>query len=183
MRTTYVSNAFSLSMLPSFTSNVEVREVKSLPMVGYVSGIGHKSLIPILEKMTGHTYPESRINIHLQDGDVLYVAQYTGKRLEEGATELPDGASLSFLRVVVIPQDFFITYDFQTNVIYGTGTSIEESKEEAYLALIGEEDPEGQMKGLSTVRCEETLYREFQDGVYDPECWSIDPETGMAYVA
>jgi len=179
----YIANAFALSMLPTYTTNVEVREVNALPTEDYVSVIGHDSLIPILEGITGHTYPVKRISVKLTDTDTLYVAQYTGPRLPEGATELPEGASLVFLRVRVIPQDFFITYDFQTNVIYGAGTSIEESKEEAYLALIGEEDPEGQVRGLSTVRCEETLYQAYRDQmIYDPVDWDIDLETNIAYV-
>jgi len=172
--TTYIANAFALSMLPTYTTNVEVREVNALPTEGYVSIIGHDSLIPILEGITGHTYPVKRISVKLTDTDTLYVAQYTGPRLPEGATELPEGASLVFLRVRVIPQDFFVAYDIEGENVLGGGTTPEYARGYAT-------DYNGAGDGVQTIRCTEELYRAWVDGI-DTEGWDIDPETGIAYI-
>ena len=39
---------------------------------------------------------------NLKKGDTLYVAQLTGGRLPEGATELPEGFSFKFLKVELL---------------------------------------------------------------------------------
>jgi hypothetical protein len=90
----YVSNAFSLQMVKENDYNVKVNEVDSLPD-GLVSAIGHSDTAKVLG------YEPNRINVELQKGDVLYVAQLIGGRLPEGATTLPEGFSFKFYRVCI----------------------------------------------------------------------------------
>lgn len=42
-----------------------------------------------------------RGDLKITENDVLYVAQYMGPRLPEGATELPEGAVIEFYRVTL----------------------------------------------------------------------------------
>lgn len=45
---------------------------------------------------------KNRISISLRDGDVIFIAQYIGPRLEEGTTVLPDGAKIVPIRYDII---------------------------------------------------------------------------------
>jgi hypothetical protein len=91
----YLGNAFSLGMLPR-DCKPEIRELDSKPSFeGLVSVVGHITTAAIL----GVAF--NRASITLQPGDVLTVAQYSGPRLPEGATVLPDGAQFRWFEVKV----------------------------------------------------------------------------------
>lgn len=61
------------------------------------SAIGHADTAAVISAMVGAEVPMARVNVPtLQDGDAHYLALYQGPRLPEGATELPEGATLSF---------------------------------------------------------------------------------------
>jgi len=92
----YISNAFSLNMFenPEGTYKVSRVEEENVPKNTATSAVGHEDLARLL----GVEY--ARRSLALRKGDVLYVAQYRGPRLPEGATELPDGAQLDWFRVV-----------------------------------------------------------------------------------
>lgn len=70
---TILTNAFSLQM---------------------VAGLDTSAII--IEKV-------NRSSQRLTYGDVVYVAQFVGGRLPEGATTLPEGVSLQFFRVTIKP--------------------------------------------------------------------------------
>ena len=89
----YLLNAFSLQMV-DIPCNVRFTEVDSLPD-GLTSAIGHADTANVL----GVTV--NRVNVHLDAGDVAYVAQLQGGRLPEGATTLPDGFKFKFVKVEV----------------------------------------------------------------------------------
>ena len=91
----YVSNAFSLGMLPlGSTKECDVLELDSRPdLTGYTSVVGHADTAVIL----GLDF--NRQTVKLAAGDVLIVAQYDGPRLPEGSTKLPDGASFRWFQV------------------------------------------------------------------------------------
>lgn len=101
---TYLGNAFSIQMLDVTSVNhltvtpVAVSEVASS---GFTSVVGHPDTANVLADMLGTSVPFNRVNMHLERGDVLYVGQVTGGRLPEGATTLPDGFAISFLKVEV----------------------------------------------------------------------------------
>lgn len=101
---TYLSNAFSLQML-NLDANTTVSVTPIAPHdvpADAVSCIGHPDTAHVVSNILGREVPMNRANVHLELGDVLYVAQITGGRLPEGATTLPEGFSLKFLKVEVV---------------------------------------------------------------------------------
>ena len=98
---TYIGNAFSLNMLEaSDYSLLRVKKVEASEVPKEVeSVIGHPDTATVVSGILGFTVPCNRVNLTLKWSDVLYVAQYRGPRLPEGATQLPEGASIQFLEV------------------------------------------------------------------------------------
>lgn len=98
---TFISNAFSLQMLPADSiCTIEECLPGDVPEEA-VSCIGHPDTAAVVSDILGREVECNRTSISLGDGDVLYVAQLTGGRLPEGATRLPEGFSLVFRRVTV----------------------------------------------------------------------------------
>lgn len=60
-----------------------------------VSVVGHPDTAAVLGVEC------NRVNLKLNQGDVLYVAQLVGGRLPEGCTTLPDGFSFKFVSITV----------------------------------------------------------------------------------
>ena len=75
--------------------------IEELKMTDFVSVIGHADTAAVVSNLLGKEVPCHRASIHLDTGDILYVAQVTGGRLPEGATTLPEGFSLTWLKVTV----------------------------------------------------------------------------------
>lgn len=99
---TYLSNAFSLQMMdPTLTHLVKIEpvEISEVANTDFVSAIGHADTAKVVSGLLGKEVECQRINVRLEQGDTLYVAQVTGGRLPEGCTELPAGMSLAFLKV------------------------------------------------------------------------------------
>lgn len=103
--TEYLANAFSLQMLDlNGTNNVIVKPVDKSEIfdgngelkLGIVSAVGHADTAAVLG------VPMNRINVKLEPGDILYVAQLTGGRLPEGSTTLPEGFAFKFMKVKVV---------------------------------------------------------------------------------
>ena len=97
-------NAFSINMLSTFPMDVRfervsVEEVKE--DVELTSAIGHMDTARVLSTLLGREVPCNRATVNLHDGSCVWVAQYIGARLPEGATVLPDGARIEFFRVSV----------------------------------------------------------------------------------
>jgi len=105
----YFGNAFSLQMVTSFPCGIHVEEVDGIN-ADYiciqantpedhpdhiVSAVGHADTAAVLG------VPCNRINVSLNKGDVLYVAQLVGGRLPEGSTTLPEGFTFKFLKVTI----------------------------------------------------------------------------------
>lgn len=99
----FLGNAFSLQMLDlQKQAQVIVTPVSSneVSNADFESVIGHDDTAAVLTDMLAVPVFCNRTSVRLQKGDVLFVAQVTGGgRLPEGATRLPEGFSLSFLRV------------------------------------------------------------------------------------
>lgn len=118
----YVSNAFSLSMLDrsaqkgnpmGYTPRVsdeplvharvprpvdDPRSAFSALSQGreVVSVVGHANTAAILGQALGVDLATNRVSVKLAAGDTLLVGQYIGPRLPEGATELPEGATIEW---------------------------------------------------------------------------------------
>jgi len=58
------------------------------------SVVGHEDTARLFSKLLQWDVVYSRENYVFQEHDLLFVGQYTGPRLPEGATELPEGAAV-----------------------------------------------------------------------------------------
>ena len=104
MNKTYLANAFSLQMLDlSDAVSVEIVPVtkEEVAASGFESVVGHQDTANVLTTLLGVEVPMQRVSVRLESGDVLYVAQVTGGRLPEGATTLPEGFTLAFVKVTL----------------------------------------------------------------------------------
>jgi hypothetical protein len=90
----YVSNAFSLGMVPrNLLTQVRIEPCAAPDTSHMMSVVGHADTAAILG------VAHNRVTLRLAAGDVLYVAQYEGPRLPEGATTLPQGARFEWVEV------------------------------------------------------------------------------------
>ncbi len=98
----YVSNAFSLNMLAVKNCQLSVKGVNPRQVAQlldgevWVSVVGHEPTAKLLSANTGVDIRFNRVTAKLEKGDTLFVGQYIGPRLEEGATTLPEGATIEW---------------------------------------------------------------------------------------
>ena len=100
----YLGNAFSLQMLDLEQENkISVNPVTAAEVAnsGAESVIGHADTANVVSDILGIEVPMNRVSVKLNQGDILYVAQVTGGRLPEGATTLPEGMAITFVKVVL----------------------------------------------------------------------------------
>lgn len=64
--------------------------------VEFAGAIGHADMAEIVNSMLGISLPHKRMDILLSVEDMLVVAQYVGPRLPEGATVLPERATIKW---------------------------------------------------------------------------------------
>lgn len=100
-------NAFSLNMIASFPARVFVEElsldeVRRELAADVESAVGHADTAAVFGDVLGVTVPANRATVTLGSGDTVVVGQYRGPRLPEGATTLPAGATIQWLRVTVL---------------------------------------------------------------------------------
>ena len=91
----YICNAFSLQMVKEFPVDLKVTELQELPQ-GLESAIGHADTAAVLG------FKPNRVNVSLERGEAIIVAQLQGGRLPEGSTTLPEGFSFKYLKVEVL---------------------------------------------------------------------------------
>jgi len=92
----YVSNAFSLGMVPrELLPTVRMTPCDPPYLVGVESCVGHADTAAVLG------VEMRRVSVTLRPGDILYVAQLRGGRLPEGTTTLPEGFGFDWVRVEV----------------------------------------------------------------------------------
>ena len=98
----YVGNVFTFGFLSNKNVDIKSREItwaefdEVLASNNFINFMGHQDVA----HMVG--LEQNRISISVKSGDVVYLAQYDGPRLEEGATVLPQGATLVPLKVEVL---------------------------------------------------------------------------------
>ena len=100
----YLLNAFSLNMLAG-NADVHVREVsldtaRNLAKV-CGSAVGHADTAAVFADVLGIDVPCNRVSVSLKEGDVALVGQYSGPRLPEGCSTLPEGATIRWVVVGV----------------------------------------------------------------------------------
>lgn len=101
----HILNAFSINMLSSFPADVRVEEIgidQAREMAAAaVSAVGHADTAAVFTDVLGIDVPSARVTVRLSAGDSALVGQYVGPRLPEGATSLPEGATIRWFRVTV----------------------------------------------------------------------------------
>lgn len=104
MANTYLGNAFSLQMVAFSSYQLSVQEVEPTEVGAsdFVSCIGHIDTAAVVSSIIGKEVPMNRINVSLEKGDTLYVAQVVGGRLPEGTTTLPEGFKIVFRKVELV---------------------------------------------------------------------------------
>ena len=100
----FILNAFSLNMLVG-NADISVREISqdvaaSLAANG-TSAVGHADTAAVFSNVLGVEIPCNRATVALKEGEAALVGQYSGPRLPEGATTLPEGATIRWLVVGV----------------------------------------------------------------------------------
>ena len=100
----FLLNAFSLNMLVG-NADIVVREVSesvaAILATSFTSAVGHADTAAVFSSVLGVEIPCNRATVALKDGDVALVGQYSGPRLAEGATSLPEGATIKWMVVGV----------------------------------------------------------------------------------
>lgn len=95
-------------MLASLNVTVTVVELTAQNVKGYlldfpetVSAVGHSDTAVVFASVLGHPVATNRATVSLVPGDAIIVGQYSGPRLPEGATTLPEGATIKWALVSV----------------------------------------------------------------------------------
>jgi Domain of unknown function (DUF1874) len=99
-----INNAFSLNMLSGIASvNVypitQAQARIAVRSQEWESCVGHPDTAKIFSKELEVEIPFSRSTILLEEGAKVLVGQYKGPRLIEGASSLPEGASIQWMLV------------------------------------------------------------------------------------
>ena len=102
----FITNAFSLNMLSYLAATIIVTpltlEAAREAALGLPSAVGHADTARVFSSQLGIEVPMARVNVSLAPGDQLLVGQYKGPRLPEGATTLPEGATIEWCVVKVL---------------------------------------------------------------------------------
>ena len=99
-------NAFPLNMLFAFPADIHVGEISleeaKAELVGGVdSAVGHTDTAAVFSTVLGIEVSTNRVTVTLNKGETVLIGQYIGPRLPEGATNLPEGATIKWLLVEV----------------------------------------------------------------------------------
>ncbi len=101
-----LANAFSLNMVAAFPATIHAEEITSekareLLASDFESVVGHPNTAAVFGEQLGIQVQANRTTISLSSGDQMVVGQYRGPRLPEGATSLPEGATIQWLLVTL----------------------------------------------------------------------------------
>ena len=80
---------------------IEPVDVNEVADSEFMSVIGHQDTANVVSAILGIPVDMNRMSVKLESGDILYVAQVTGGRLPEGATTIPEGMEIKFLKVTI----------------------------------------------------------------------------------
>ena len=105
-----IANAFSLNMLSLEVGITDLQVCPASPDVirqeieeegGFTSVVGHADTAAVFSSLLGLDVPCNRATFTLEEDVVLFVGQYKGPRLPEGATSLPEGAKVEWAMVTI----------------------------------------------------------------------------------
>lgn len=103
-QTVFLTNAFSINMLSNpdgCSVNFNAIDPQDVASMSFTSAVGHADTAAVIGNILGVSVPMNRATVTLNRGDKVVIAQLHGTRLPEGATQLPDGASIKFWLVSV----------------------------------------------------------------------------------
>lgn len=110
MRRVVIANAFSLNMMPLEVGATDLQVCKVSPEYireeikeagDFASIVGHVDTAAIFSSLLGLDVTCNRATFTLEEDVVLFVGQYKGPRLPEGATTLPEGAKVEWAMVTI----------------------------------------------------------------------------------
>ena len=105
-----IANAFSINMLSLEVGVTDLQVCPASPDVirqeveeagGFSSIVGHADTATIFSSLLGLEVPCNRATFQLEEDHILFVGQYKGPRLPEGATTLPEGAKVEWAMVTL----------------------------------------------------------------------------------
>ena len=99
-----ICNAFSLNMMSALVADIKViqittEEAKDFLSVGVESCVGHADTAAVFSRELGVQISAARVTVELTHDETIIVGQYSGPRLPEGATSLPEGATIKWYMV------------------------------------------------------------------------------------
>ena len=99
-------NAFSLNMVEGFPAVVSAKEIsvdeaRTALTGGFTSAVGHADTAAVFSNVLEMDVANNRLTVSLAKGQTVIVGQYIGPRLPEGASLLPEGATIKWLLVSV----------------------------------------------------------------------------------
>lgn len=102
----FLLNAFSANMLAEFPVSVSFTELTveaaaSLLVNEMWSCVGHADTAAVFSSVLGIPVPMNRETVSFKPGNAAVLGQYSGPRLPEGTTTLPEGATIKWLLVRV----------------------------------------------------------------------------------
>ena len=94
-----LTNAFSINMLSKSDSyhfdKINIEQAQDILAVReWTSAVGHADTANLFSSLLGQEVPCIRSNVN--DPTTLLVGQYSGPRLQEGCTSLPEGATIQW---------------------------------------------------------------------------------------
>ena len=105
-----IANAFSLNMLALEVGVTDLQICPTSPeciqqelaeVGGFESIVGHADTAAVFSSLLGLDVPCNRATFTLEEDTTLFVGQYKGPRLPEGATTLPEGAKVEWAMVTL----------------------------------------------------------------------------------
>jgi len=92
-------------MVAAFPATITIKEIELEQArqlaIDCDSTVGHADTAAVFAGVLEVPVACNRVTVSLTDGDKLLVGQYRGPRLPEGATRLPEGATIQWLIVTV----------------------------------------------------------------------------------
>lgn len=113
----YITNSFSLNMLPAWRldDHLSMTDIQIVPVDDpiktimlheldhgpAVSCVGHADTAAIYSSELFRDIPMNRVSVQITESDVVIIGQYSGPRMPEGSTVLPNGAKIRWIKLTI----------------------------------------------------------------------------------
>lgn len=103
----YLTSSFSMQMIKKYPLTMTATEISKKQFIdhlrfGFYGAIGHRGTASMMTNDLGLHVAFNRVRVTVEEGDLLFIWQYAGGRLEENATELPPEGSIKYIMVEFI---------------------------------------------------------------------------------